>query len=163
MVARQAAPWGRRGRDKLNRWQKRIQCSPLHSRPPLFWKYSQAHFSLGHWGLAAIRCSTIPPSRMKLFSPRDPSPCCLWKKCKTLERLRDLHGWWPQRTPTELWELRGKLQSHKGDKNLQTFTSVILVGGQAEDGTVSKLKLQIHKNIHKRDKNKNKIDKWKNI
>lgn len=61
--------------------------------------------------------------------------------------------------PTELSELRGILQSHKGlDKNLKTFTSVILLGGQAEDGTVSKLKLQIHKNIHKRDKNKNKTN-----
>lgn len=56
--------------------------------------------------------------------------------------------------PTELSEL-----SHKGvDKNLKTFTSVILLGGQVEDGTVSKLKLQIHKNIHKRDKNKNKTN-----
>lgn len=62
-------------------------------------------------------------------------------------------------SPTELSQLRGKPENHKGNKNLKTPTSVILLGGQGEDGTASKLKLQIHTNIHKGDKNKNKLEK----
>lgn len=154
-VARQAALGGLRGGNKPIKGQKRAKCnlctaaSALRAQPGTL--LSQVHL-----GPAARRCGLIPPSGMRLFSLRALFSCCLRKMHKHLTgRLYPAGG--HTGNQTELSKLRETRESQRYWQPLKT----LMLSLKAEDGMVSKLKLQIHAHTQKKV-TKNTLYKGKN-